>query len=205
VAGNGTLQRKEVSVKKPAVFLDRDGTINEQMGYINHMSRFVIFPEVAEAVRLLNANNFWAIVITNQGGVARGYYPLKLMHEMHTFLTSSLNKEGAVIDAIFYCPHHPAGILPEYTVHCDCRKPKPGLIHQALEAFDIDMSNSYVVGDRCLDIELASRLDISGVLVKTGYGLGEIDYVLPQQPRKPSYIAQNLLDAVKWILGENHR
>ena len=190
-------------MRKPAVFLDRDGTINEQMGYINHLSRVIIFPGVAEAVRLLNANGFWVIVLTNQGGVARGYYPIELMHEIHAFLTKSLNNEGAIIDAIFYCPHHPAGILPEYSMECDCRKPKTGLVHQALEVFDIDMSRSYMVGDRYVDIELASRVEIDGVLVKTGYGLGEIDYVLPQQPIKPGYIAQDLLDAVKWILRED--
>ena len=205
MARNGAFERGEVGMKKPAVFLDRDGTINEQMGYINHLSRFVIFPGVAEAVNLLNTNDFWVIVITNQGGVARGYYPIELMHEMHAFLTRSLNKKGAIIDGIFYCPHHPAGIMPEYSMECDCRKPKTGLVHQALEAFDIDISNSYMVGDRIVDIELASRLEIDGVLVKTVYGLGEIDYVLPQHPTKPSHIAQDLLDAVKWIIGEDLR
>jgi D-glycero-D-manno-heptose 1,7-bisphosphate phosphatase len=192
-------------MKKPAVFLDRDGTINEQMGYINHLSRFVIFPGVVEAVRLLNTHEFWAIVLTNQGGVARGYYPIELMHEIHDFLKRSLKNKGAIIDGIFYCPHHPAGIVPEYSTECDCRKPKTGLVHQALEAFDIDMTKSYVVGDRHVDIELASCLGIDGILVKTGYGLGEIDYVLPQHPAKPSYIAQDLLGAVEWILGENPR
>lgn len=205
MAGNGASERGEVGMKKPAVFIDRDGTINEQMGYINHMSRFVIFPGVVEAVKLLNAHDFWAIVLTNQGGVARGYYPIDLMHEIHDFLTRSLNNIGAIIDGIFYCPHHPAGIVPEYSKECDCRKPKTGLVHQALEAFDIDMSKSYMVGDRYVDIELASRLGIEGVLVKTGYGLGEIDYVLPQHPIKPSHIAQDLLDAVKWILREDPR
>lgn len=205
MVGNGACERGEVSVKKPAVFLDRDGTINEQMGYINHLSRFVIFPGVAEAVKLLNTHEFWAIVITNQGGVARGYYPIELMHEIHALLRRSLKNEGAFIDGIFYCPHHPAGIVPEYSIACDCRKPKTGLIDQALESFDIDMANSYMVGDRYVDVELASRLNLKGILVKTGYGLGEIDYVLPQMPIKPDYIAQDLLDAVKWILGEKIR
>jgi D-glycero-D-manno-heptose 1,7-bisphosphate phosphatase len=205
VAGNGVCERGDVSVKKPAVFLDRDGTINEQMGYINHLSRFVIFPGVAEAVKLLNTHEFWVIVITNQGGVARGYYPIELMHEIHALLRRSLKNEGAVIDGIFYCPHHPAGIVPEYSITCDCRKPKTGLIDQALESFDIDMTNSCMVGDRYVDVELASRLNLKGILVKTGYGLGEIDYVVPQMPIRPHYVAQDLLDAVKWILGEKIR
>lgn len=194
-----------VEMKKPAVFIDRDGTINEQLGYINHRSRFVILPGVCEAVSLLNKNNFWAIIVSNQGGVARGYYPLELVDEIHTFLKSSLKKDGAVIDGIFFCPHHPAGILPEYSSDCDCRKPKPGLIKQALEAFDIDMSNSYVVGDRYVEIELASHLKLKGILVKTGYGLGEIEYILPQKTTKPAHVAEDLLGAVKWILNEDKR
>jgi D-glycero-D-manno-heptose 1,7-bisphosphate phosphatase len=128
-----------------------------------------------------------------------------VVHEVHAQLKTSLKKDGATLDGIFFCPHYPKGAVPEYNYECDCRKPKPGLINQALEAFDIDMSNSYMVGDRHVDIELASRLEIDGVLVKTGYGLGEIDYVLPQHPTKPSHIAQDLLDAVKWILGEDLR
>jgi D-glycero-D-manno-heptose 1,7-bisphosphate phosphatase len=189
-------------MKKPAVFIDRDGTINEQLGYINHLSRFVILPGVSEAVRLLNKNNWWAIIVSNQGGVARGYYPIDLVDEIHAFLKSSLKEQGAIIDGIFFCPHHPAGVLPEYSSECDCRKPETGLIDKAREAFDIDMSNSYVVGDRHVDIELASRLNLKGVLVKTGYGLGEMEYIIPGKQLKPYHVAEDLLDAVKWILNK---
>ncbi|MGD8227546.1 MAG: HAD family hydrolase [Desulfobacteraceae bacterium] len=189
-------------MKKPAVFIDRDGTINEQLGYINHLSRFVILPGVPEAVRLLNKNGWWAIIVSNQGGVARGYYPMELIDEIHDFLKSSLKQQGAIIDGIFFCPHHPAGVLPEYSSTCGCRKPETGLIDKAREAFDIDMSKSYVVGDRHVDIELASRLNLKGVLVKTGYGLGEMEYIIPEKRLKPHHVAEDLLDAVKWILNE---
>ena len=192
-------------MKKPAVFIDRDGTINEQLGYINHLSRFVILPGVSEAVRLLNKNNWWAIIVSNQGGVARGYYPLELVDEIHAFLKSTLKEQGAIIDGIFFCPHHPAGILPEYSSKCACRKPETGLIDKAREAFDIEMSNSYVVGDRHVDIELASRLNLKGVLVKTGYGLGEMEYIIPEKRLKPHHVAEDLLDAVKWILNEEKK
>ena len=192
-------------MKKRAVFIDRDGTINEQLGYINHLSRFVILPGVSEAVRLLNKNNWWAIIVSNQGGVARGYYPIELVEEIHAFLKSSLKEQGATIDGIFFCPHHPAGILPEYSSECDCRKPETGLIDRAREVFDIDMSSSYVVGDRHVDIELASRLNLKGVLVKTGYGLGEIEYIIPEKRLKPHHVAEDLLDAVKWILNEERK
>ena len=96
---------REVCVKKPAVFLDRDGTINEQMGYINHLSRFVLLPGVPEAIRLLNKNEFLTILVSNQSGVARGYFPIDLVYEVHEFLKASLKEEGAVIDGIFFCPH----------------------------------------------------------------------------------------------------
>lgn len=189
-------------MKKPAVFIDRDGTVNEQRGYINHLSRFELLPGVTDAVKLLNKNNFFAIIVTNQSGVARGYYPLSLVHQIHELMTKSLGREGATIDGIFYCPHHPRGIVPEFTADCDCRKPKTGLVHQALKVFDVDMPNSYVVGDRYVDIELAIRLNLKGVLVKTGYGLGEAEYIIPKMPEKPNHVAEDLLHAVKWILNQ---
>ncbi|MBW1668031.1 MAG: HAD family hydrolase [Deltaproteobacteria bacterium] len=189
-------------MKKPAVFIDRDGTINEQRGYINHISRFKIIPGVEDAIRLLNQNNFLAIVVSNQSGVARGFYPIELVHEVHALMKQLLEQNGSFLDAIFFCPHHPDGVIPEYTRKCDCRKPGTGLIDQACKSFDIDLSNSYVVGDLYSDMELAERAGVRGILVKTGYGLGEIEYTLPTKPRKPLYVAENLLDAVNWILDE---
>jgi len=196
---DGDLKR-EVCVKKPAVFLDRDGTINEQMGYINHLSRFVLLPGVPEAIRLLNKNNFLAIIVSNQSGVARGYFPIDLVHEVHEFLKASLKERGATIDGIFFCPHHPRGEVSEYGSACDCRKPKTGLIDMACESFDINLSNSYVVGDRYIDMELAHRIHLDGIMIKTGYGLGEIEHILPKKPIKPIHIAGDLLDAVRWII-----
>jgi D-glycero-D-manno-heptose 1,7-bisphosphate phosphatase len=184
---------------KPAVFVDRDGTINEQMGYINHPNRFVILPGVPEAVGLLNRNNYLVIVISNQSGVARGYFPMTLVHEVHDFLKTDLKEKGGTVDGIYFCPHHPQGIVPEYRCDCNCRKPKTGLIEQAQKVFDIDMSKSFMVGDRYLDIELAHRINVKGILVKTGYGLGEIEYVLPGR-QKPAYIAEDLFRAANWIV-----
>jgi len=191
-------------VKRPAVFMDRDGTINEQMGYINHLSRFVILPGVPEAIRLLNENNFLAIIVSNQSGVARDYFPIELVDDVHASLKASLKEKRAMIDGIFFCPHYPRGVLPEYCYECDCRKPKTGLILQACEAFDIDMSNSYMVGDRYTDMELAHRSNLKGIMVKTGYGQGDIKYILPNKSLKPVNIAKDLLDAVRWILGREN-
>jgi D-glycero-D-manno-heptose 1,7-bisphosphate phosphatase len=188
-------------MKKPALFMDRDGTINEQMGYINHLSRFLVLPRVPEAVRLLNENHVLAILVSNQSGVARGYHPIELVHQLHAYLQTTLKKQRAFLDAVYFCPHHPGGSIPEYAKACACRKPETGLIDQACEAFDIDLAKSYVVGDRHTDMDMAQRAGMRGILVKTGYGLGEIDYVLPHRSTQPVHIAEDLLDAVQWVLG----
>jgi D-glycero-D-manno-heptose 1,7-bisphosphate phosphatase len=189
-------------VKRPAVFIDRDGTINEQMGYVNHISRFVLLPGTAEGIRLLNRHHYLAIIVSNQSGVARGYFPMELIDRVHAHMKDLLVKEGANIDEIFFCPHYPRGIVPKYSVECDCRKPGTGLVQKACEKFDIDMKNSYVIGDRCSDIELAERSNLQGIMVTTGYGLGDIEYVLPHQPFKPLHIAKDLLHAVRWIIEQ---
>lgn len=187
-------------MKRPAVFIDRDGTINEQMGYINHLSRFVLLPGTAQAVSLLNRNRYLTIIVSNQSGVARGYFPIELVEQVHDHLKNLLEQESAHVDGIFYCPHHPMGTLPEYSIKCDCRKPSPGLVEKACRSFEIDMENSYVIGDRCSDIELAQRCGLKGILVTTGYGLGDIKYVLPNKPFKPLSIKKDLLDAVRWVI-----
>lgn len=184
-------------MKRPAVFMDRDGTINEQMGYINHISRFVMLPGAAEAIRLLNENGILAIIVSNQSGVGRGYFPIEFVDEVHSHMARLLEKQGVKIDGIFLCPHHPDD-------GCDCRKPKTGLIRQAGEAFHIDLENSFVVGDRCSDLEFASRANLKGILVTTGYGLGEIEFILPKSPFKPLHIANDLLDAVRWIINNKN-
>ena len=191
-------------MKRPAVFMDRDGTINEQMGYINHVSRFVLLPGTTEAIRLLNARHSLAFVVSNQSGVARGYFPIELVHEVHESMQRSLEKKGAFIDAVFFCPHLPKGEVEEYSVACGCRKPLTGMVDQACESFDIDMENSYVIGDRYTDIELARRAGLKGILVRTGYGRGEEKYILADEPFKPIHIADDLLGAVRWIIERDN-
>ncbi len=190
-------------MSRPAVFLDRDGTINEQRGYINHISRFVLLPRTAEAVRLLNEHGFLAIIVTNQSGVARGYFPIELVNEVHEHLKELLRKEGAYVDGIFFCPHYHRGEVGEYTIECNCRKPRPGLIEKARKNLDIDMAGSYLIGDRVSDIELAKRCNLKGVLVKTGYGKGDLEYVFPNSRAKPLHVAKDLLAAVRWIIKDD--
>jgi D-glycero-D-manno-heptose 1,7-bisphosphate phosphatase len=187
-------------MKRPAVFIDRDGTINEQMGYINHISRFVLLPGAADGIKLLNRYHFLVVVVSNQSGVAREYFPIRLVDEVHAYMKELVEREGGHIDGIFFCPHHTNGNVREYSIECDCRKPRTGLIERACQDFDIDMESSYVIGDRCTDIELAHRANLNGILVTTGYGLGEIDHVLPKTPYKPIHIAKDLLYAVRWII-----
>jgi D-glycero-D-manno-heptose 1,7-bisphosphate phosphatase len=198
-----TFLTKENNVERSAVFIDRDGTINEQMGYVNHISRFVLLPMTAEAIKLLNEQHYLVIVVSNQSGVARGYFPIDLVNEVHETMQRSLMEMGALIDSIFFCPHLPQGEIKEYGIRCDCRKPMTGMIDQARKSFDIDMESSYVIGDHYTDIEFARRAGLKGILVRTGYGRGQEKYTLPKKSFKPIHIADDLLDGVRWIIEKN--
>lgn len=183
-----------------AVFLDRDGTINEEMGYINHIERFHLLPQSAQAIRLLNQNGWKVVVITNQSGVARGYFPESLIHQVHQKMKDRLRKEGAYLDAVYYCPHHPDVGFPPYRQKCQCRKPATGLIEQAVKDLDLDPSRSYVIGDRGMEMEFGHRVGAKTILVLTGYGKGEWEYCRNQWNVQPDYVAEDLLRAVQWIL-----
>lgn len=190
-----------------AIFLDRDGTLNEEVGYVNHASRFRLFPWTAEAVRLINQAGYKAIVLTNQSGVARGLFTEALVHDVHRKLETELGEQGARLDAIYYCPHHPSGAVASYRLDCECRKPRPGMVERAQREFHLDLSRCYFVGDRYLDVSLAHAVGARGILVLTGYGLGERDHQQAAWPRPPDYIAEDLLDAVRWIIAHerSHR
>jgi D-glycero-D-manno-heptose 1,7-bisphosphate phosphatase len=187
-------------VKQPAVFIDRDGTINEQMGYINHPSRFVLLPGAAGAIKMLKDSGYLAIVVSNQSGVARGYFPIELVHRVHRMMADMLSHEDTGVDAVYFCPHHPGGTVEEYRKHCECRKPGAGLIQSARERFSIDMQGSFVIGDRLSDMELAERCGLRGILVKTGYGAGEIEHQLPTSSVAPWRIADDLPEAARVIV-----
>ena len=143
--------------KKPAVFLDRDGTINKYVGFLRNIEEFELMDGVAEAIRKINESGYLAIVVTNQPVIARGEVTLEELQEIHNKMETLLGQEGAYVDGIYYCPHHPdkgfEGERPEYKMVCDCRKPKPGMLIDAAEKFNIDLSNSYMVGDGKNDVE----------------------------------------------------
>jgi len=183
-----------------AVFLDRDGTINEEVGYVNHLERFTLLPRVGQAIRLLNQFEIKTVVITNQSGVARGYFPESLIHLVHQKMQDLLRMEGARLDGIYYCPHHPEAGDPPYRKKCRCRKPATGLVEEAVRELDLDCSQSYTIGDRGVDVEFGHRIGAKGILVLTGYGKGEWEYCRDRWKVKPDYIALDLYEAVEWVL-----
>ncbi len=184
-----------------AVFLDRDGTISEEVGYVNHLDRFRLYPWTVEAIRRLNRAGLQAVVITNQSGVARGYFPESLVNEIHEKMCAELAAQGAVIDRIYYCPHHPEGRVEAYRIRCDCRKPGTGMIERAARDLNLGLGSSFVVGDRYQDLEVGFRVEARTVLVLSGYGKGELLYQRTSWAQQPDHIAPTLLQAVDWILG----
>lgn len=187
-------------MKQPALFMDRDGTISEEVGYVNHPSRFRVFSYSADAIKLLNENGWLAIVVTNQAGVARGYFAEDVILQVHDRLRGNLENESAKLDAIYYCAHHPSVGEPPYRLDCDCRKPKTGLIERAAADFSIDLERSWMVGDRYGDLVLARNAGLHSAFVLSGYGRGEWEYQRGSWKLEPEVVAENLLEAVKKII-----
>jgi|SRR5215831_4429569 len=182
-----------------AVFIDRDGTLNEDIGYVSKPDELVLYPWAAQAVRLVNASGFLAVVITNQSGIARGMYTEEMLAEIHSRMIEELAHKGARIDAVYYCPHHPDVGSQRYRLKCDCRKPHPGLLKTAAREHNLDLSRSFVIGDKAGDIKLAENSGAHGALVLTGYGRETLAH--PERwPCSPEIVAGTVLDAVRRIL-----
>lgn len=166
--------------KKPAVFLDRDGVLTEETGYIASLKDLCLFSYTAECVRRIREQGYYAIVITNQSGVARGLFSESDLQEMNQYLLESIG-----VDGVYYCPHHPEGRIERYRKVCKCRKPKTGLLEQACMDFEIDMENSYMVGDRAGDVLTGQNAGIRTILLESGYGTNRLeenvtpDYIFP--------------------------
>lgn len=156
-----------------AVFFDRDGTLNVDTGYLHEKDKFQWMPEAVEAIKYVNDHGYPAIVITNQSGVARGMFPESDVRALHKYMNEQLAKQGAHIDAFYYCPHHPQGSVAAYAGDCNCRKPKAGLIEQACRDFEIDLSKSYLIGDSPRDLECGRRAGLpeSGLFLYEGGSL----------------------------------
>jgi len=157
---------------KRAVFIDRDGTINEEKEYLYRSEDFAFITGADQAIRLLNESGFLVIIVTNQSGVARGYYTEEDVHQLHMHIASSLEKSGARVDAWYYCPHHPAG-RGSYALPCSCRKPLPGMLLEAARRYDIDLESSFMIGDKLVDVEAGAAAGCRSFLVRTGYGAEE--------------------------------
>ena len=185
---------------KPAVFLDRDGTIIEEMGYLSRLDQIALYPWSTAALRALQQAGYVLVVVTNQGGVARGYFNEPFVHEAHRKLDAMLRAEGISVDGYYYCPHDPAGSVQGYSQPCECRKPAAGLVRRAARDLGLDIGRSFVVGDKWKDVELAQNVGASGVLVRTGYGR-EVEAAPPDDVRAAA-VVNTLLDAAEWILAQ---
>jgi len=185
--------------------MDRDGTISEEVGYVNHPARFRLFPYTAAAIKLLNENGWLAIVVTNQAGVARGYFSEDVIIQIHEQMQRDLQNASAKLDAIYYCAHHPSVGEPPYRLDCDCRKPRTGLIDRAAADFQIDLGRSWMVGDRYGDVELARNAGLHSAFVLSGYGRGEWEFQRGSWQIEPELVAEDLLEAVKTIVERDAR
>lgn len=184
----------------PTVFIDRDGTINIDAGYINHPDSFVMYPYAPQAVRMLNEAGFLAVVITNQSGLARGFFTIDIMNKVHDKMNRLLKLGGARIDGLYYCPHDPNARVEEFRAECGCRKPKTGMIEAALKDLPVDNSRMYFIGDKYSDMRTGFASGCKTIMTETGYGKGELLFKSSGWERRPDKTAANLLEAVRLIL-----
>jgi D-glycero-D-manno-heptose 1,7-bisphosphate phosphatase len=186
--------------KNSAVFMDRDGTINEEVGYLSRLEELRLFPATFDAIRMINESGMKAVVVTNQSGIARGFFKEDFLETVHGRINELLGEVEAHIDRFYYCPHHPIHGKEPFKMTCECRKPKPGLLLQAAEELDIDLSQSYVIGDMPKDMEAGHNAGVKkAILVKTGYGENVV------RADMADFIARDVFEAVKWIMKEREQ
>ena len=192
---SGICDAKNLANKQKAIFLDRDGTINEYVGFLRKEEDFRLIPGVSEAIKKINNSGYLAIVVTNQPVIARGEVTEEGLEEIHKKMETLLGLDGTYIDDIYYCPHHPdkgfEGEIPELKIECDCRKPKTGMLEKAAREHNIDLSSSIMIGDSTLDIKMAENAGMQSVLLKTGQKGEDGKYEV-----SPTLIAENLNDAI---------
>ncbi|MBT0662966.1 D-glycero-beta-D-manno-heptose 1,7-bisphosphate 7-phosphatase [Geobacter pelophilus] len=183
--------------KRRAVFIDRDGTINEEKEYLYRPEAFEFIPGVPEAIRILGEAGFLVVVVTNQSGVARGYYGEDDVRSLHRYMDELLLTAGAKVDAYYFCPHHPVNGVGEYRIDCRCRKPMPGMLLQAVSDLGIDLSASWMIGDKLADVEAGIAAGCRSAMVLTGYGTEEQTKLPVDVP-----VFKDLLAAAQAILTE---
>lgn len=186
---------------RPAVFLDRDGTINVEAGYIRDLANMHLMPGAAAAIRRLNELGVPAILATNQSGPARGYYDEAWVHTLNGRVCELLEAEGARLDDVFYCPHHPEGTVPAFTQACRCRKPETGMLDDAAAKHGLDLAASYMIGDKATDVEVGQRAGCRTVLLRSGYGeqviAGEYQWQVAAD-----FVADTIVEAIDWVVAD---
>ncbi len=190
-------------MKRRAVFLDRDGTLNKDVGYPNSFEAIEVYPYSYEAVRRINNAGFLAVVMTNQSGIGRGLIEEKKLRDIHQRMLDLFIKNNARLDGFYYCPHYINSVNPKYRKDCACRKPNPGMALKAAEDLNILLKGSYMVGDKMEDIEFGLNFDATPVLLLTGHGQKALRK-LSEKGLQPAHVAKDLLEAIDWVL-ENER
>jgi D-glycero-D-manno-heptose 1,7-bisphosphate phosphatase len=180
------------------IFLDRDGTINQEVNFLTSPEELELIPRSASAIQEANQLGFKVFIVTNQSGIARGLLTENQLGHIHQTLIEKLLEHNARIDAIYYCPHHPEGEESPFAVDCSCRKPNTGMIEQATREFPLDLKRSFVIGDRLIDIQLGNNAGIPAILVLTGYGKNELDRCR-QAGARIEHVAADLFDAMQYI------
>ena len=180
--------------------MDRDGTVCEEVGYLDRPERLRLLPHSGTAIRMARQAAFRTVVVTNQSGVARERFDESALNAAHARLADLLGQAGAMLDGVYYCPHHPQAGSQPYRGACECRKPEPGMLLQAARDLGLDLARSYMVGDRISDLEAGGRAGATSILVLTGYGRAEFEYHAGRWLSAPAYVARDLLEAVEWIL-----
>lgn len=183
-----------------AVFLDRDGTINEDVGHITDPGMFKLIPGAVDGMNRLRAAGYILPLITNQAGVGRGLMTEPQLNRVLDAFQDLLKTSGTSVDGVYYCPHHPEEAIGTYKQMCDCRKPAPGMLLRAAEDLNIDVSQSYMIGDHWSDVEAAIAAGCRSILLRTGHGPQEIAKLTDADLERAAYVADDLADAVEWIL-----
>jgi D-glycero-D-manno-heptose 1,7-bisphosphate phosphatase len=197
-----TLRPGSGQAPRPAVFLDRDGTLIEDVAYLDQLDRVVFYPWTVDAVRALNHAGLAVVVVTNQSGIARGFFDEPFVERTHRHIAARLAAGGARVDGYYYCPHHPAGSVDPYVRQCDCRKPARGMVDRAVSDLCLDAAMSFVVGDKWLDVQLGRAVGARAILVRSGAGAAEEQR--PPEGVAADAVVDNLAAAASWIL-ENRR
>ena len=201
-AASAFLEKGRGRERDVAVFLDRDGTINEEVGYLSRVQDLKLIPGAAESVRLLNQHGLKAVIISNQSGVARGFLSESRVEEIHGRLAGLLEEKGAYLDGIYFCPHHPEIGEAPYRALCDCRKPKAGMLRKAARDLNLDLLGSYVIGDHLSDVALGKNVGMKSILVQTGHGRRQSEQISPNVGPHPDLISGDVYQAVQWILRD---